>query len=381
MKKVLSFYLILAILLPSISNISYSSSINDLVKEREEIANKTSELKDNLNSIASEKKSISQQVEELDKNLDIVQKELDTLTGQLELTRAKLAQSEEELSKATETKNTQYENLKTRLRFMYEQNNFGYLEFMLNSTNFTNLLKRIEYINSIREYDSNLFKEYEETEALIQKKVQDIEIQKENIETLVSSEKEKRTQLENSINEKEKILKNLSAKEDVYNQQIEDLKKEDNEIKNLIISKTKTNTSSESTYSGQLEYPVPAYRGYAYNSPYVNRINPISGKAEFHTGVDLKATLGTNVVAAESGTVIYSGSKGGYGKTIIIDHGNGMTTLYGHNSSLVVNVGDNVSRGQVIAKAGSTGYSTGVHVHFEVRFNGNHVDPAPYIGH
>ena len=147
-------------------------------------------------------------------------------------------------------------------------------------------------------------------------------------------------------------------------------------------SNTSGGSSSATVYSSNgkhYQYPIPAYNGYKPNSGYGYRSSPIAGGTEFHTGVDLKATLNTDVIAAESGTVIYAGWRGGYGKCVIIDHGGGYSTLYAHNNVLKVSVGQTVQRGQVIAGAGTTGYSTGVHSHFEVRINGQHTNPTGYI--
>ncbi len=171
------------------------------------------------------------------------------------------------------------------------------------------------------------------------------------------------------------MVSKLQSEQVALEQKIKDLEKEDREITNLINqAKIKaTKSSKNKVYSvsgGRLAHPVPAFAGHPLNDSYGPRIHPISKRKSFHAGLDLKATYGTDIVAAEAGTVIYSGSRGGYGKTVIIDHGNGLTTLYAHNSKLVVSQGESVKRGQVVAKAGSTGYSTGVHAHFEVRING-----------
>ena len=124
-------------------------------------------------------------------------------------------------------------------------------------------------------------------------------------------------------------------------------------------------------------WPVPGY--YRISSDYVDRTSPIFGAAEFHTGIDIPASYGEDVVAAADGVVITSGWVNGYGNTVMISHGSGIVTLYGHNSSLVISNGQSVKKGQVIAKIGSTGYSTGNHCHFEVRINGDHTSPWPYL--
>ena len=302
----------------------------------------------------------------------------------LQETKESLASSEKELQQATEKKEKQYESLKQRIRVMYEYGNSGYLDILLDSKGFTDFLKRIEYINYIIKYDDELFDRYKETEKTIQIKVEQIKVEKQNVEVLTKQASDKKVQLEKSIAEKQKLVADLSKQQSSLEQKISDLEKEDRAITNLInqANVKPTGTSTNKIYSvtgGKLAHPVPAYANRPFNDVYGYRTNPISGKRELHSGVDLKATYGTDIVAAEDGVVIYSGTRSGYGKTVIIDHGNGMTTLYAHNSSLTVSKGQQVKRGQVIAKAGSTGYSTGVHAHFEVRINGKTTDPAPYL--
>ena len=126
-----------------------------------------------------------------------------------------------------------------------------------------------------------------------------------------------------------------------------------------------------------MQWPVPGR--YMLSDVYRARYNPVNGRREFHSGIDIPTPTGSSIVAADGGVVIRASWMNGYGYTVIIDHGNGITTLYGHNSRLVVSAGQRVSRGDVIARAGSTGNSTGPHCHFEVRINGSAVNPAPYV--
>jgi murein DD-endopeptidase MepM/ murein hydrolase activator NlpD len=146
------------------------------------------------------------------------------------------------------------------------------------------------------------------------------------------------------------------------------------EIESKIV-KLQKNTGPYS--GGKMEWPVSGHT--RISSPFGYRIHPIFKVKKLHTGIDIPAPTGTSIGAAAAGTVVYCDWLGGYGKAIMVDHGGGILTLYGHNSALVVSEGDTVSRGQTIAKAGSTGNSTGPHLHFEVRKNGSYVDPMPWL--
>lgn len=412
-----------------------AKSISQLRKEQNDLKSQSNKAKSSLDGTQKQKSQALTEVERLDNELIAVQKEINNLNEKLEETKKTLEKNQEDLKKANADKESQIDIFRERIRIMYENGTEGYFEIILESEDFPDFLRRSEYADKIVEYDQNIIEQYEETEKRIAQDIENIKIKKEEIERLSEEEKEKKAELDKKIEEKQELIKKLSEDEKLYLQQIQDLKEADEEIASLIrkeqlrlqaqknaaaekaakekaekekaakeaaakenvsggTSQTADNADGGkneaqesvqtpapdvSANSGKMTYPVPAYSGAAFNDTYGKRTNPITGQEETHTGVDLKATMNTDVVAALDGTVIFAGNKSGYGNTVIIDHGDGTSTLYGHNTSLTVNVGDEVSRGQVIAKAGTTGYSTGVHVHFEVRKNGMAVDPTPYL--
>lgn len=383
MKKILFFILISCFFL-NLFNISYAKSINELNKEKNDIKDKVNQSKKDLEETKEEKSSFLKEVEKLDTQLEKTEDELKDLQNKLENTKKTLEKTEIELEEAEKTKIKQYESLKKRIRIIYEYGSETYLDILLDSKGIMDFFRRIEYVNKIMKHDQKIFERYKEIEKSVQIKLEEVKINKENLENLTKQTSEKKKQLESNIKNKQQMVSKLQSEQVALEQKIKDLEKEDREITNLINqAKIKaTKSSKNKVYSvsgGRLAHPVPAFAGHPINDSYGPRIHPISKRKSFHAGLDLKATYGTDIVAAEAGTVIYSGSRGGYGKTVIIDHGNGLTTLYAHNSKLVVSQGESVKRGQVVAKAGSTGYSTGVHAHFEVRINGKHTDPEPYL--
>lgn len=386
------------------------ASISSLKNKSSAFKSQINQTQQKLNQTNSQKATAQSEVAKLDQELAQVQAELTQLNTKLSDTSAKLKQKQAELEKAKKVKSEQYDNLKKRIRVMYEYGDSGYLEVILGAENFSDFLTRVEYANRFMTHDKELLAEYTEAERIINQNVVEIANDKKTIETLKAEQVDKQQELNAKVIQKTAIVKQLNSNVATYEAQIADLEKQDKSVQALIIKAQKaaeeaakaakaaqqsaaaTKKSSSGSTAGasgggrvystngkRFQYPVPAYAGYKPNGGYGYRGSPISGKGEFHTGLDLKATLNTDVVAAESGTVIYAGWRGGYGKCVIIDHGGGYSTLYGHNNILYVSAGQQVSRGQTIAGAGTTGYSTGVHCHFEVRINGQHTDPTGYI--
>ncbi len=377
-----------------------AESISSLQEKSSAFQSQISQVQQKLNETNSQKEEAQSEVEQLDRELATVQAQLTQINNKLEQTTARLEESQKELEEATKVKDEQYETLKKRIRVMYEYGDSGYLEVILGAESFSDFLTRIEYANRFITHDNELLAEYTEAERIINENVASIAADKKEIEDLKAQQVTKQQELDAKIIQKTAVVKQLNSNAATYEAQIADLEEQDQYVKELIQkaqkaaeeaqkaaqaaqqSTTISNGNAGKVYSSdgkKYQYPVPAYAGYTPNDTYGYRTSPISGSGEFHSGLDLKATLNTDVVAAESGTVIYSGWRGGYGKCVIIDHGDGYSTLYAHNNVLYVSVGQQVSRGETIAGAGTTGNSTGVHCHFEVRINGETTDPTSYI--
>ncbi|MCD8158510.1 MAG: peptidoglycan DD-metalloendopeptidase family protein [Clostridiales bacterium] len=422
MKK--RFLAISAAVLLAAGNVTMSlaDDISEYKEELQQNQAKMGEVQNQLNDTTAQKSTAKDEVEKLDAELNQVNSEYEALVQDLDDTNEQLTDAQEELETATTKRESQYETLKSRIRVMYEEGNVGYLEILLNSNSFSDYLNRMEYVSRIMDYDNNLLANFQAIETLINDKVIEIEDCKAELEDLAEQTVAKKAELDSKVEEKLALISKLSSDEATYNQQLADLAEDNEYIKDLIekaeakaaaekaaaeaaaakaaaqaaaanaassaaASQTASSSSSASysssnkVYSyggGRFLWPVPAYVG-IINDVYGYRSSPISGSGEFHSGLDMRAPYGTDIVAADDGTVIYSAMRNGYGNCVIIDHGGGFSTLYGHNSSLCVSVGQTVVRGQVIAKAGSTGYSTGAHLHFEVRINGQYVDPNPYL--
>lgn len=437
LKKLVSGLLTVSLTLAFVG-VADAASVSQLQKQSSAFKNKISSVQSQINSTKQQKASTQSEIQELDRQLASVQAEITQLNTKIQETTANLNKSQQELKEAIATREAHHNTLKKRIRVMYEYGNSGYLEALLSSDNFSDFITRLEYTNKLVEYDNKVLKDYTHSEEVIATNVKTIAKDKKQIEDMKAEQAKKQQILDNNIARKNQIVKQLDSNQSTYEAQIADLQQQDANVQALIqkaeaeakarkaaaakakadaaakakaaaqaakaksssSSRTKSSTRSKSSsyntgssntsggsssatvYSSNgkhYQYPIPAYNGYKPNSGYGYRSSPIAGGTEFHTGVDLKATLNTDVIAAESGTVIYAGWRGGYGKCVIIDHGGGYSTLYAHNNVLKVSVGQTVQRGQVIAGAGTTGYSTGVHSHFEVRINGQHTNPTGYI--
>lgn len=300
------------------------------------------------------------------------------LLAQISGAEENLRQTEEALTEAVNNYNQQYELVAVRLKVMYENSSVTKLDTLLASKNIVEFFERLHYMQVISENDHKMIEDLEAARQDVEYKKQ---LQQDAMDLLKQkrAEKEKRIeQLKTSRAEVEDELVKTRAELTKLEKEIDAQLAESKRLQGII-----KNLSSKKKYvGGTMVWPCPS--SYSVTSPYGMRKHPILRKYKMHTGIDIGANKGDSIVAANKGTVIMShyDKSGGYGNMVVIDHGAGITTLYAHASKLCVNVGDEVKAGAVIAKVGSTGLSTGNHLHFEVRVNGETKNPlsSSYLG-
>ena len=376
--------LIIATTLITTSVISFANTEQNLKntnKQKKELQSSLQENKRQTNNVAKEIEDISGQIEKTNGELSEVQLELNNLNQSIILNKEKLMAAEEKLSKRNDT-------FEERLRVMYKRGTVGYIEVLLSSTDISDFLTRAEMIKMLIDHDVNLLEDMKAERDEIEETKKELEVQQINIAAVKRKIETKKSELVVATRAKEGLLGELKSDRAKMEAEHDSLTAQANQLSAIIAQKQRDaaakrqQSGGSAVISGDVSskgmiWPAPGYN--RISSPYGNRIHPIFGTKKMHTGIDIPAPSGSSIVAAADGVVQHSGGLGGYGNVIIIDHGDGIATLYAHNSSLLVSEGASVSRGQVISKAGSTGYSTGPHLHFEVRKNGSYTDPMPWL--
>jgi len=343
--------------------------INNSVKKQNELKNKISSAEQQKNDNLAKKQAIDNEVSAL-------QTKIDDLNSKIATSNANIAQKEEELQKAQDNSAAQYDAYCDRAKHLIEKGSLTYLEILLKSESFGDFLTRLSVVKQIAKYDNQKLKELKEIEEKIAAVKKELESEKDNLMSLKSENDSQMATLKAKQAESQSIINNITSDINQYKAALEAQEKAEaaarEEIRRL------SSSSSNSTFVGGT-FVWPSVSSYI-TSPYGTRVHPVTKTVKTHSGVDIGASHGTDIYAAASGTVLISGwNSGGYGNYVVIDHGGGVTTLYAHCSSLLVSSGQKVSQGQVIAKVGSTGMSTGPHLHFEVLKNGAHTNPMAYF--
>lgn len=372
-KKIAAFLIAFTLLIPCANVFANPTEIDDLQKSQDKLNQQIKQTQSSINKANSEKKTVAKAIEALDSKLSQAEDELTTVENQLTQLENQIAITTRELERASSEATNQKELLKKRVRVMYENGNAGYMSVILNSASFSDFISRADFLKKIVDFDTNLLnkmKDYRDTVAENRSQLASELEEKERLKKEIS---EKREQVETAKQDKEKSLKEILSDLKELERQEDKLLAQSKEIEKKIVALQ----SKEKYIGGELGWPSPGF--YSISSQYGNRNHPILKKKKMHTGIDIKVPSGSDIIAANAGKVIYSGYNGGYGNTVIIDHGGKISTLYAHNKKLLVKVGDKVEKGDVISKSGSTGLSTGPHLHFEVRENGQHVDPMKYL--
>lgn len=370
----------------NVATANNTDEINKIQQQYKELEKQQKELKESLNKTAQEKKQTESYQNQLQQQISVLEQQIGILNNQIDELNKQIVAKQNliEIKKFEIEEN--YEKFKIRLRAMYMNNDTSVLNTLLGSNSFSDFLSRTETLKRISEHDKELIdllnkekKELEETIALVEASKKEVEVSKSQL-----GEKQKEINL--AYSQTTAVLNQLSELEKQFNgdkAKIEaQMKKSEADIASLLAQ----NNGSDVVYTGEgFAWPVPGYS--TISSGFDWRPSPGGGiPGGFHKGIDIPAPAGTNVIASSGGKVIstnaqHSGASdpGGYGKYLVIDHGGGYISLYGHNSSIVVQPGQRVKQGDVIAKIGSTGGSTGNHVHFEIRLNNVAQNPLNYV--
>lgn len=349
----------------------YQADKNKINKQINKIDQQKGQLKNKLTANKSEVKHLSAL-----KNTQ--SKEYKRLLAEERQIAAENKLVEADLKLAREEYNGKLDLLKERIKVSYENTTMSYVYILLDSTSIVDFTYRLGMISKIIENDEKIVNEAEAAKKNMEDKLRIREEMRARKEQAANEAKEKFKHYNESI--RKLAIKMAQAKQGIRDLEIreDEMAAQQSKIANLIRSlQPKASAPSSNASHGSLLYPVPGSRN--ITSPFGWRIHPIYKTKKFHSGVDLAASYGASIFAAESGTVIYAGWQSGYGNTVIVDHGGGLSTLYAHCSSIKVSNGQKVSRGQTIALVGSTGASTGPHLHFEVHVNGSAVNPENYI--
>lgn len=380
-----------------------AKSISDLKKDlqdkeqkRKEASAQKKEKQTQLNGALEKKAELEEQISSLQEDIDSVDNVIQQKNSEIENKQAEI----EQLTKLIDEND---EQLKQRMKAIYENGTTSYLEIIFESKGLSDFFTRISAVKDIMAHDKALIQSYVDAKEGVQTAKQTVEnekSEKEEAKTLLVNKKgdlkEKQEEknelvadLKNDISAIEKMEEEGEKQEELVKQELAKALAAQEAAEKAAKAKAQQQTGNSSSSGTRTATPArqssgaflwPSAASTRVTSPYGSRIHPITGKQKFHKGLDIGAPNGSDVLAAADGTVVTSGwNAGGYGNYITINHGGGLVTLYGHNSKLLVSAGETVKKGQVIAKVGSTGNSTGPHIHFEVMLNGSVVNPYNYL--
>jgi murein DD-endopeptidase MepM/ murein hydrolase activator NlpD len=379
------------------------SDIDELKQQQSELSDKKNEIQSQINSLEYEQMTALAKKEVLDEQMQLTQDEIENITQQIATYDDLIAQKEIEVVQAQEKEEEQLALYKKRVRAMEENGIISYLAVIFEADSFADLLGRIDFVGSVMKETEQIYWDLDNARLATIQAQQDLEdaqqAQKEDkaaletkqaeLDTQITEAGELLTELEENIDTQKAYYEEVDAAEAELDEQIKNkIAEYEEEQRKIEEAKQNASTGSNTTGSGTTTTGSAVGTGSiiwpTYSSNYVTsyfgtRFHPVLQYYRSHNGIDIGASAGTDVIAADGGTVITATYSSSYGNYVMINHGNGMTTLYAHMSKLYVSVGDTVSQGQTIGLCGATGIVTGPHVHFEVWLNGTRVDPLNYF--
>jgi len=382
-KLVLCLFCVCALVFTPLHRSAYAVTKDDIDKSQEKydkISNELKEAQKKLENAKAEQKSAIEQLELINHQADLMQARIAEANELISKYNKDIEETEKRLSEKTKAADEKYEDIKVRLRAIRENGRVGYLEIIFGSKSLSDLITSLERANDILSYEKKLLSELEKQQAEISALLSEVETKKQAVEKTASELQSDMESLEKARSEAQALVNKLTKNtedaqklKDYYAKLEEDAQKEYLDLIKELQSKT-----GQTYVGGSFGWPCDlTYK--RISSTFGYRYHPISGAYHLHGGIDIPVNKGDKVYASNTGTVIIATYNQSYGYYVVIDHGGGISTLYAHNSKLLVSVGDKVLKGDTIALAGSTGSSTAPHVHFEYRVNGERKNPLNYL--
>ncbi len=398
--KIISGICVVLTLAFTLNTISYASTdLEESIRQKQEAIRQAEQDRKKLQSgltdiqaivkgLESEKNDLEAYVTKLDANLTSVEAKIEELKGLISDKEDEIEKTTEELEEAQKREQDQYEAMKARIKFLYEKGNVFYIELLFSSSSFGEFVNKADYVEKLSDYDSTMLEEFKQNreyietckaqleaeEALLDEAKAKVDAEQKNLEGLILSKENEINRYEGDISNKQQAIREYEADIAAQTATIQALEAAVAEEKRRLEAENGTAITYD---GGMFKWPAPSYT--KISSEYGNRIHPILGVEQFHNGLDMAAPGGSPILAAYDGQVVAADYNSSMGNYIMINHGDGLYTIYMHASALYVSKGSNVARGDKIAAVGSTGRSTGNHLHFSVRENGNYTSPWNYL--
>lgn len=376
MKKKICLAVIMALLIIGSLNIVKGLTATELEQRRAELKNKINEAGKSIENINIELTENLEAINKLDEEIYSYETQINTISENLENIEKQIKETEDYLDTIQVDYEHQKEVLQERLLYAYEEGPTRYLDVLLNSKSMLDFITNYYLIAELMQYDKDLLDGIERDKEQIEQIEQSLNESKENLKLIKNEQKKIAISLENSKIVKNSYINNLTNEEKQIQEEMS-MYQEELDLLELEILLAVLENSDTQYVGGTFAWPAPGY--YTITSPYGMRVHPIIKTFSNHSGMDIGAPMGSYAIAANDGIVTKATYSYSYGNMVIIDHGGGVTTLYAHGSEILAQVGDVVKRGDAIMKVGSTGWSTGPHLHFEIRINGTTIDPYPYV--
>jgi murein DD-endopeptidase MepM/ murein hydrolase activator NlpD len=320
-----------------------------------------------------QKQTVAQQLQQVDQGIVQTRGDLDTLNGSLTLLQTRINDDQQGLQKTQANLDDRTLIFDQRLEEIYIDGNVSYLDVLFKASTLSDFLTRFDMLQRITEQDISLMKQITAMHDQIAQNKQDMEGRKAQTVVLQSQALVKQADLTASSQQKKQLVSQIQSQMGILQHNVDEDEAYSEQLTQIIQGLTNKNAPAKGT--GHFIWPV---RG-PITSPFGMRINPVTHKYSGHTGIDIGVPYGTPIDAADGGTVIFAGWNVAYGNMTVIDHGGGFATMYAHQSKQLVSVGDHVTQGQIIGYIGTTGWSTGPHLHFEIRVDGTPVNPMKYL--